>query len=187
MINVYKYENFLDACEVSTVPSEVYQQLYESHLLPENVRLHSTSIDLIRHSVWIPRTHLKSMINTSRNRAIKKYFTFGLTFEHLLSIWVAQRGKCAISRMPLDTDSGTLTDKNPYKVSIDRIDNNKGYTISNIRLVNHFVNNAKNTWDDKLFYEMIKNIWLNRLGEPQNLFQGLFDQDDSTIETLEIQ
>lgn len=79
----------------------------------------------------------------------------------LWEMWHRQDGKCAVTGIPLSIENGTTRHKNPWKVSIDRIDSDKGYNKDNVRLVTHWYNNAKNTWDDETCLTALKQWRLN--------------------------
>jgi hypothetical protein len=57
----------------------------------------------------------------------------------------------------LEYESGDLQNKNPYRTSVDRIDNNRGYVQGNVRLLTHWANNAKSTWPDETFNKFVKS------------------------------
>ena len=52
-------------------------------------------------------------------------------------------------------------DKNPYSCSIDRINNDQGYIPGNIRLLTHWANNAKSTYNHSIFEDMIRSTYNN--------------------------
>lgn len=68
-----------------------------------------------------------------------------LTRRDIVSLWHKQLGLCAITKQPLNFAAQNRAHDKP---SIDRIDSSKGYYIDNIRIVWHFVNQAKNTFTD---------------------------------------
>lgn len=73
-----------------------------------------------------------------------------LTVEQLNQLYVKQKGKCALSGFELTAIRGKSAF--PTNVSIDRIDNSKGYTIDNIQLVCRKANTMKGeeTWEELL-------------------------------------
>lgn len=97
-----------------------------------------------------------------KKRAKKKNLNFDLTSEYIRFLFNSQNGKCAISglNMVLNKRSRTLKDKTLYYASIDRIDNNKGYTKDNVQFVCLGVNYMRNTFSidqTKTFIESLKN------------------------------
>jgi hypothetical protein len=112
--------------------------------------------------------HLSTSLNRSKKRAKTMKFTHNLTLPYLVELWIAQKGRCAISGLALDTSRGTNWDKNPLACSIDRIDSNIGYEQGNVRLLTHWVNNAMNTWPDNVFEYFIESYVKNK----ESTYQG---------------
>jgi len=102
---------------------------------------------------------LNGKLSDSKKRAAKMDFDYDLDLLYIAEKWIDQKGCCAITKMPLSFETGTLWDKNPLVCSIDRIDNNQGYVKHNVRLVTHWANNAKSTWSETIFEEMIRNTY----------------------------
>jgi len=115
---------------------------------PESVRLMS----------WFGNNIIKDSVK----RARKNSWQYDIDKEYMLELWEAQEGKCAISGVSLQTSSWSQANKNPYRASLDRIDNSRGYVIGNVRLVTHWINNAKSTWSDVVFYEFMENTQLTK-------------------------
>ena len=95
-------------------------------------------------------------LSGSKKRAKQFDWKCDLSLAYLATLWMNQRGRCALTGQPLDYASGSQTDKNPYRASVDRIDNNKGYVVGNVRLLTHWANNAKSTWPDDVFEKFVK-------------------------------
>ena len=85
-----------------------------------------------------------------RKKALEKGREFGFDIKYLWTIYIKQEKKCALSGLPLDfnvdTDNGM--------VSIDRINNDKGYIKRNIQLLHKDINYAKWTFTQKYFIEL---------------------------------
>ena len=89
-----------------------------------------------------------------------------ITYESMYALMETQQWKCAETNIPF-----VIMDKQ-YKVeqkkalginslllpSIDRIDNNRGYTMDNIRIVTSGYNNLKNIHSDGDVWQWIKLI-----------------------------
>ena len=79
------------------------------------------------------RTNLKKNDNTQRKSIFKNH---NLTKEYLIELKEKQKGLCYWLNIPIDF---TLKDK-LRKVSLDRLDNQKGYEIGNVVLTTLFAN-----------------------------------------------
>lgn len=103
---------------------------------------------------------LNERVGDSRKRADKLGLDYNITLHDIVEIWIEQAGKCALTGVELDYQGGSLWDKNPIRASIDRIDSSLGYVQGNVRLLCHWANNAKSTYDDKLFRKMCEQAVL---------------------------
>jgi len=61
------------------------------------------------------------------------------------------QGRCAVSGIPFDFTKVGDVKRAPYQPSLDRIDNSKGYTQDNIRIVCLAVNIAMSDWGEEVF------------------------------------
>jgi hypothetical protein len=100
---------------------------------------------------------LSENISNSKKRAAKFGWDYNLTIPYLAKLWFEQKGRCALTGIMLEYESGDLQSKNPYRTSVDRIDNNHGYVQGNVRLLTHWANNAKSTWSDETFIKFVKS------------------------------
>lgn len=74
----------------------------------------------------------------------------------LLELWKKQLGKCAITKLQMTTKYNDIN-----SVSIDRVDQNCGYSVDNIQLVCRWVNLAKNIFTNDQIKQVLidfKNI-----------------------------
>jgi len=106
---------------------------------------------------------LSENISNSRKRAAKFGWKNNLTIPYLAKLWFEQKGRCALTGIMLEYESGDVQSKNPYRTSVDRIDNNLGYIQGNVRLLTHWANNAKSTWPDETFIKFVKSA--NKVAE----------------------
>ena len=93
------------------------------------------------------RGHLLKLANRKTKR---RYERDNLTIEDLEILYKKQNGLCAISGVPMSYYhqvgiKGHVPDECLTNISIDRIDNNLGYELSNIQLVCYIVNVMKST------------------------------------------
>jgi hypothetical protein len=109
---------------------------------------------------WISVTVLSDSAKRARNNG----WDFNLDREYLVELWNKQTGRCAVSGIEMQTQSGTLKNKNPYRASLDRINNEKGYVKGNVRFTTHWVNNAKSTWPENIFEDFVVSISKMRRG-----------------------
>ena len=98
------------------------------------------------------------IVSDSRKRAKKHGWDHNVDREYLVKLWKKQKGKCAVTKVTLTGMPGSRESKNPYRASLDRIDNAKGYVKGNVRFVSHWYNNAKSTWPDAVFEDFVKHI-----------------------------
>jgi hypothetical protein len=95
-----------------------------------------------------------SWFDEKRRKAISRNKEFDITIEYLWSIYLKQNKVCALSGVPLDFNR----ESNIGMVSIDRINNDKGYVKRNIQLVDKRVNFMKYIYTQKEFIEMCKRV-----------------------------
>lgn len=91
----------------------------------------------------------------SKRRAKESNLKFNLDKE-----WCKKRiFTCEATNIKFDNSyEGTFIPMNPYASSIDRIDNTKGYTKNNCRLVLTMFNSLKSTLPDKELYKNLKKF-----------------------------
>lgn len=94
--------------------------------------------------------------NNIRARSIKAGMQFYLPWQEIFRMGEEQEWKCAISGLPFDREyqKEERAAYNPFGISVDRIDNSKGYERKNVRLVLTAVNFALNTWGDDIFIKI---------------------------------
>ena len=104
-------------------------------------------------------------LNISKKRSQKYNRNFDLTLEFLKELWVKQNGKCAATGLVLDTKyiqtKKQRKNKSPYQASLDRIDNNKGYTKDNVRFVCYMFNIARNDFSDEQVLDFCQKVTEN--------------------------
>ena len=90
----------------------------------------------------------------AKRRAEKKKIEFSLTKE-IVKAKFPKDNKCPVTKKPFLFG---IENKN-YNPSIDRIDNNKGYTKDNIVIVCHIVNAIKKDHVDFLVFKQIVDFY----------------------------
>lgn len=91
------------------------------------------------------------------SRSKTKGWPFDLTIDFLVDLWNEQEGYCALTGRELLIGS-TNRRWSEDLVSIDRIDNNKGYTKDNVWLVAQPVNYAKGVQTLEEFVRMCRQV-----------------------------
>lgn len=76
---------------------------------------------------------------------------FELTFGEFEALWAAQKGRCFYTNKPL-----TLTLKDPFKASVDRLDSSKGYVVGNVVFCSAQVNLMKRNMSRQEFGDMVR-------------------------------
>lgn len=106
---------------------------------------HFTGYEEIYGSYW----------NSIRDGAIKRNLEFNITLEEIWDLFLKQNRKCALSGVGIEfkPKSGVQT------ASLDRIDSNFGYTISNVQWVHKDINFMKQSMKDTDFINWCGIIW----------------------------
>jgi len=102
-----------------------------------------------------------------RPKKIRKGINYcDITYESIYELMEIQQWKCAETNIPfvIMDERYKLDERNALGInslllpSIDRIDNDKGYTMDNIRIVTNGYNNLKNVHSDGDVWQWIKLI-----------------------------
>lgn len=98
---------------------------------------------------------LEELLKAAKRRGKQKEkYKCTITLDELYDIYIKQSGKCYISGRLMQTDVGS-----PDRISLDRIDSNKGYTKENVALACVKVNIMKLDTNLDVFAKYIKNIY----------------------------
>lgn len=106
-----------------------------------------------------PNGRAKLFYKTIKRRATSFQIEFNLTVE-----WLEERlikGVCEVSGVPFELDTYGKGHDKFYSPSVDRIDNSKGYTIDNCRMVLFAFNAGKHTGSDSDFIKLIQGLIAN--------------------------
>lgn len=104
----------------------------------------------------------KSFFTRIKNSASQKSYEFSLTIHDLWDLFLKQNRKCALTgqSIELPINIRKLRDKSDQRLaSLDRIDNDKGYTIENVRWICKRINYMKHTLSDSDFLNFVKEIY----------------------------
>ena len=109
---------------------------------------------------------------SKREKKINKGINYcNITYESLYNLMESQQWKCAETNIPflIMDKQYTVAETNELGLnrlnlpSVDRIDNNKGYTMDNIKIVSLAYNNLKNRYDEVYVRE-----WINAVKSDSN-------------------
>lgn len=90
----------------------------------------------------------------AKNRAKNKNLVYELNAIIIKEIVENQGNKCALTGISFNFERNNQNRNRPFVPSIDRINNEKGYTTDNIQIVCCIVNKAKNEYQQEIFDEM---------------------------------
>ena len=80
---------------------------------------------------------------------------------HLQEVWVAQKGLCAYSKLPMDEKFLFTGDQNIEAISPERKCNKEGYVVGNIRLVLRALNKFRGVSQEVQFNDLLKRVSLS--------------------------
>ena len=103
--------------------------------------------------------HSKEKINQKMNT--KKTDPKSIMIQHLQETWVSQKGRCYYSGVPLVEKYLFTGDQNIEAISVERIDNNEGYVVGNIRLVLRGMNKMRSVSEETQFIDLLKRVSLS--------------------------
>ena len=106
---------------------------------------------------------LKSLLSSIKSGAKNRNLDFEIDYNFIQKLWKNQKGLCYYTKVQMKL---TARQKDPYQVSIDRINSNLGYTEENAVLCCQAINYMKNDYSLKDF-----NLFKNSLQEALKLIQ----------------
>lgn len=115
---------------------------------------------------------MKRALQQLRSARLKRNpnIEFRITHEDVWRKYDLQEGKCALSGLTMENYRDGSGIKNPYNISIDRIESDLPYTPDNIQLVCQAINMMKGTLDDNEFIRLCRAVAFSRsdFGERTN-------------------
>ena len=96
---------------------------------------------------------IKHMLINAKNKSKERNYEYNLCENDIVGLLIKQNNKCALSNIPFVNE---INDK--FKMSLDRIDSNKGYTKDNVQLVCIVVNRMKSDLEQDYFINICKKI-----------------------------
>lgn len=114
---------------------------------------------------WLVRTHA-SVRKRSSNRGWQTY----LTIEELTTAVLASNGLCSITGLPFARDGiNAQAKRDPFSMSLDRIDSAFGYGPGNVRIVLLAVNLAMSHWGEQALTTIAMALAQKHLADQVNL------------------
>ena len=98
---------------------------------------------------WLRRTHTRMR----RKTKLRGWFDC-ISFDDLVDIARESDGECELTGIRFRCDTG----RDPFSISIDRIDSSKGYTADNVRFVLLAVNLGMSHWGDAAFRQIARAL-----------------------------
>lgn len=86
---------------------------------------------------------IDNRLQTSFQRSEQKNLEFNITAEFLMDIYKKQNGLCYYSDQKMKVLEDKVNGKNPYCISVDRINSEKGYCVGNVVLCCSYINAMK--------------------------------------------
>lgn len=115
---------------------------YEAEVRPSNLRL----------QLQVRITSAKKRVAKWKQEGDSRGSSFDLDVDYLETLWVNQKGLCAVSGIAMSIHGKNRRD--PNTMSLDRIDSSKGYTKNNVRLVTWLVNKSIGEYGTEAFIKM---------------------------------
>ena len=115
----------------------IYLDLYSEHSrYMLNGEYTKRTIHSRRQGSMLHFLHYSCMCSNYKERRSKKFFV------HIVQLYNEQQGRCVITGQPMHCPLRDTGCDPRFFVSIDRIQNNKGYEVGNVRLTLQWVNHA---------------------------------------------
>ena len=99
---------------------------------------------------------LNLLYGSIRQGAKRRNLEFEISIEFIYELWKKQKGLCFYTNIPMKY---IAFNKDPFQVSIDRIDSSKGYTIDNVVLCCQAINYLKNDYTLEEFNKFLMNLF----------------------------
>lgn len=107
------------------------------------------------------KSYLRRILSKKRHRSKKGGPETTVTLEYLVNLWNKQEGVCVLSGRKMiwkvQPDSNT-TVHSPDVISVDRIDQSRGYVPGNVRLVCWRVNTFRGHFSDAELIEFCRDV-----------------------------
>ena len=108
-------------------------------------------------------------IYNARKRAGLKGQRCDLSADVARQLWARCGGRCELTGIEFEFEHHGSNLRRPFAPSIDRLENSKGYEISNVRVVCAAVNVAMNQWGEAVLYRIAEGLAQDRAAWRKNM------------------
>jgi hypothetical protein len=98
---------------------------------------------------------------------VKKKDSKSVLIQHLQELWVNQKGRCFYTGIKMNESYLFTGDQNIEAISVERINNNEGYVVGNLRLVIRGINKMRGSSDESQFIDLLKRTSLSVIDKYQ--------------------
>lgn len=122
----------------------------------QNFRPNGTAIRRMAPRIKRPaiELHMQTLVYNAQRRSKQTGQVCDISFDFILELYRSQGGKCAVSGKEFSMKHWGGRAPMPFAPSIDRIDNNVGYSRGNVRIVCQCVNLMMNQWGEGVHKEL---------------------------------
>jgi len=106
---------------------------------------------------WVNNNIIQFRVLAAKYRSIKHNLSFELTNDIIEKKLLEQNNKCYISKQPISMETNSW-----YSLSLDRLNNDEGYTINNTIIVTKFVNIGKNSLQLNEYLKLLSEVCDNQ-------------------------
>ena len=149
-----KFMDVYDLCDTDTYNEHEVRQARIYELIPRNQRSLESKRGNTPPRLFTKLSRLKwncSGSTIKRNFKGRDLQESEISVEYLIDLWEKQRGRCYYLNIPMSTEGD-------WQVSLERIDNSKGYTKDNVALATLETQNS--------FHQFTKEFVENAWGKP---------------------
>lgn len=101
------------------------------------------------------------VLQTSHSNAKSRKIPFDLSLPILRALYTKQQGKCYYTGTPMTLRTKDHLDRDPFLISLDRLDSNQGYIPTNIVLCCWGANALKGWHPETTLYSTLKTLYEN--------------------------
>lgn len=104
------------------------------------------------------RSWLTKRFNAARSRAKRRDIEISIDRDDMDCLFRRSKGRCELTGIPFDLSRPVRGERQPFRMSLDRIDADKGYHFDNCRLVSSAVNFAMGRWGEATLFEIARGL-----------------------------